>query len=195
MNYFATALCLLVGVVPLGACAQGKTVKWKEEVKLASGAVIVVDRSQNYRQVYSGGPFRPGWLRENERVSASLQSPRREIKWEGKPIPLALDVAPDGSVCLVALTTADAAGENEYGQKLQPGEIYYLAYLLAQSQNQWQRIPVTAVPQEFQPNMMVDARRLFIEEGSTVTYVDLALKAKVDSDPRIDRAFRNWPRK
>jgi hypothetical protein len=172
-----------------------KTINWKEEVRLIGGQTIVVERSQDYRRVYSGGPFRPGWLREQERLNATLQSPRREIKWEGKPIPLALDVAPDGNIYLVAVTTAGTSGENEYGRKLQPNETYYVAYQLGVDQTQWRRIQITAVPSEFQPNMMVDTHGLFIQKGSTATFVDLALKAKVDSDPRISRTLRDWPRK
>jgi hypothetical protein len=106
---------------------------------------------------------------------------------------LALDGAPDGNIYLVALTTAEMSGENDYWRKLQPGEMYYVAYRRGVDQTQWQPIPITAVPRTFHPNLMIDARTLFIDRRSTVTFVDLALKAKTDADPRIDSHFRKWP--
>ena len=41
-------LCLAF-LLPLTACSQMKSIKWKEEVRLASGRVIIVQRTEDYR--------------------------------------------------------------------------------------------------------------------------------------------------
>lgn len=180
----------LAMTLPLTACSQAKkTVEWKEQVKLANGQTIVVRRSQDYLYGYAGGG-RPGWLFDYERMRATFASSGAEIAWQGRLTPLALDIAPNGDVYLVAVV-ATVAGRKEYRV---PDDTNHLAFK-QEANNPWQRVPITEVPREFRPNMMADTYGLFIEKASTADFVDLALKASVDSDPRIARRYRDWPRK
>jgi hypothetical protein len=167
-----------------------KTVNWKEETKLTTGQVIIVERSQDYRSVYSGGAYRPGWLFDYERIRARFPSPSGVITWEGRLTPLALDIAADGQIYLVAVAAA-AAGAKEY--HLKPDE-YHVAFEYESSRSQWKQIALGKVPQQLRPNLLADTWGLFIQQRSTVDLVDLALKAKVDSDPRIVWFYKNWPR-
>ena len=128
-----------------------------------------------------------GWLFNYERIRTTLPVTSEDVAWEGRLKPWALDVAADGGIYLVAVA-AEAAREKEY--KLGPNE-YHVAFKYVG--NQWHRIPITSVPREFQPNMMADTRGLFIENGSTTDFVDLALKSKVDSDLRIVKWYRIGP--
>jgi len=180
------AFCLAI-LTPLTACSDMKTIKWREEVKLASGQMIIVERAEDYRLVGEPGAG-TGWLFDYERIRTVLPPLSGEIAWEGRLTPLALDIASDGTVYLVAVV-ANAAGRKEYSL---PDGINHVAFKYA-GNNQWQRVPVTTVPHEFRPNLMADTWSLFIKQRSTTDFVDLALKAKVDSNPRIDSRFRKWP--
>jgi hypothetical protein len=178
---------LLMAVIPLTACSQMKTITWKEEVKLLSGQVIVVERSEDFRQVYAGGGG-PGWLFQYERIRTTLPRIKGEIAWEGRLTPLALDASADGSIYLVAVV-AEAAGRKEYAL---PDGINHVAFRYS-GNNKWQRVPISTVPSEFRPNFLASTHGLFIEQRSTTKSVDLALKATVDSDPRIASRYRKWP--
>jgi len=179
---------LIIALMPLSAYSQMKTVKWKEEVRLTNGQMIIVERAQDYRYGYAGGG-RPGWLFDYARIRGTFPPPNGEIAWEGRLAPLALDIASNGSIYLVAVL-ATVAGQKEYG--MSDGS-YHVAFNFM-ANNKWQRIPITAVPREFKPNMMAATHRFFIVDGSTVDFVDLPLKTKVDSDPRLVKKYRDWPR-
>jgi hypothetical protein len=179
---------LLMAVTPLMAYSQMKTITWKEEVKLTNGQVIIVERSEDYRQVYAGGGG-PGWLFQYERIRTTLP-PNGEIAWDARLKPLALDIATEGAIYLVA-AVATVAGQKEYGV---PDGSYHVAFKY-KGIKQWQRVSLDTVPREFRPNLLVSPQGLFIEQHSTVNFVDLALKAKADSDPRIVTWYRDWPRK
>ncbi len=181
-------LAVFMTLLPLAACSQAKTVTWREEAKLTNGQVIVVRRAQDYRRVYAGGGG-PGWLFDHERVSATFPPSRVDVTWEGRLKPLALDIASTGEIYLVAVV-ATAAGRKEYAI---PKGSYHVAFR-HHGNGRWERVPLTAVPREFRPNIMAGTYGLFIDKGSTVNFVDLALKASVDSDPRLVRWYRDWPR-
>ncbi len=181
-------LTVFMTLLPLAACSQAKTVTWREEVKLANGQTIVVRRSQDYRRVYAGGGG-PGWLFDYERVSATFAPSRIDVSWEGRLKPLALDVASNGNISLVAVV-ANVSGRKEYGI---PKGSNHVAFK-RDGANAWQRVPINAVPREFRPNMMAATYGLFIDKASIVDFVDLALKADVDSDPRLAKWYRDWPR-
>lgn len=187
MNYFVT-IFLLLGLAPLAAGTQTKAVNWKEEVKLSDGQIAIVERSENYRPVFEPGARGSGWLFMNERLRATLPPSNRKIVWEARLEPIALDVAASGEIYLVAVV-AEAAGRKEYAV---PDGTNHVAFKYIEN-NQWQRVPITSIPRELHPNLMVATRRLFIEQRSTTDFVDLALKAKMDADPRIDSRFRKWP--
>src|SRR5471030_741047 len=75
----------LAACISLAACSKQsdiKTIKWREEVKLADGQVIIAERSEDYRNVYAGGDAN-GWHFEHTRIKVMLGSIRKEIVWEG----------------------------------------------------------------------------------------------------------------
>ena len=179
---------LLMAVTPLMACSQMKTVNWKEEVKLTNGQVIVVERSEDYRQVYAGGGG-PGWLFQYERLRTTLPLPNGEIAWDGRLKPLVLDITADGGGVYLIAVVAEAAGRKEYSL---PDGINHVAFKYS-ANNQWQRVPISTIPRELRPNLLASTQGLFIDQRSTTKFVDLALKETVDSDPRLDSRYRKWP--
>jgi hypothetical protein len=170
----------------LAACSpKTKTLKWREEVKLASGQVIMAERQKDYRSVYNGN--NKGWHFEYEHLKAVLP-PNRSVSWEGKVGGLALDVAKDGEIYLV--TTIDTSqGRYEYSV---PDDVNHVAFKYNAS-GQWERIPVTSIPQEIHPNLFVKADALFIDQGyQSNDVIVLALKSKLDSDPLMDQEYKGW---
>lgn len=181
-------LLTVLTALPLAACSQSKNVTWREEVKLANGQVIVVRRSQDYRRAYAGGGG-PGWLFDYERVTATLPTSHVDVSWEGRLKPLALDIALNGDVYLVAVV-ANLAGRKEYAV---PEGSYHVGFK-RDANGRWARVPLNTVPPVFRPNIMAGTYGLFIDKGSTIDFVDLASKASVDSDPRLVKWYRDWPR-
>ena len=182
------AFAALVFIPGLG-CSQNKTVNWKEEVRLRNKQVVIIERNQEYRAGGEPGHRGAGWIFDNERIKAALPSPNGDVRWQAHLHPLSIDVSDDGKVYLVTVV-ADARGRQEYGL---PGQTNHIAFRYI-GNDQWERVPLGAVPAEFRPNFLIDWFGLFIEKGSKVDFVDLALKEKLDSDHRIDSRFRGWPR-
>ena len=164
-----------------------KTISWREQVRLHSGQVISVERSEQYRMVYNGGPGL-SWLFTAEHFQAHLPAPIGEVAWTGALTPLALDVSSRNVVYLVTVVTTEA-GEKEYGRM--PADKAHVAFKYL-GNGQWQEIPISEIPKEFHPNLFVNTDTLFFVQHSHIKTVSLALKAKLDSDPRIVKAFRGW---
>lgn len=181
------ALCS-VFIAPLAACSNMKTVSWREEVRLHTGQVITVDRSETFRMVYSGGPG-PGWLFQSERITAHFPPPIGDVTWSGILTPIAIDATSADQLYLVA-NIANLAGAKEYPR---PGDIPQVAFKYLGHAN-WQRIPISEVPGQIHRNLLVDTYDLFIQNHSKVNYVGFDLKEKIDSDPRISKDLLDWPR-
>ena len=179
------ALCA-VFVAPLAACSNMKTISWREEVRLHTGQVIMVDRAENYRLVSEG--LRSGWLFDTETIKAHFPPPVGEITWSGILTPIAIDATSTGQVYLVA-DIANSAGAG-YPR---PGGIPQVSFRYL-GQNQWKRIPISEIPGDFHRNLLADTYTLFIQDHSKTKFVDFALKARVDSNPRIDKKYLDWPR-
>jgi len=69
---FCFVVFITVASIPLSGCSQTKTVNWKEEVKLRSGKVVIVERSEDYRRASEPGVRGPGWLFSYERITAPV---------------------------------------------------------------------------------------------------------------------------
>ena len=189
LRHVARGLIVCMTLIsPLAACSNMKTISWREQVRLHSGQVITVDRSEKFRSVYSGGPG-PGWLFQNERLTAHFPKPIGDITWNGILTPIAVDVATNGNVYLVA-DIATLEGEKEYQV---PDGVYQVAFEYLKNGN-WEHIPLSTVPQEIRRNLFVNIYRLFIIQKSKQNFLDLALKSKMDADPRISRDMLDWPR-
>ena len=180
------AFCLAI-LIPLTACSDMKTINWREEVKLSSGQIIIVERSQDYRLVGEPGAG-TGWLFDYAHIRAVLPIRNVDVMWEGRLQPLAIDVSQDGTIYLVAVA-ATYAGEKEYAL---PEGTHHVAFKYSGS-SKWQRIPIESVPHEFRPNLLAAVHSLFIKQKFVTTnIIDLVLKGKVDSDPRIIPPYRGW---
>ena len=174
-------------VAPLAACSNMKTISWREEVRLHTGQIIMVDRTENYRLVSEG--LRSGWLFDTETIKAHFPPPVGEITWSGILTPIAIDATSTGQVYLVA-DKANLAGIKAY--PTQDG-IPQVAFKYV-SADKWQRIAISEIPADFHRNLLSDTYTLFIQDHSDANFVDFALKTKVDSDPRISKDMLDWPR-
>lgn len=186
------AFCLAM-LGPLAACAEEdmKTYKWREEVKLSNGNVIVADQMETFRTKEEA--LRRGALLNNYRIEATFPAPASTtVVWEGHLWPLALDISPDGQIYLVTVVQT-RQGRLEYSV---PGGVYHVAFKY-RGASQWERIPIESVPHEFKPNLFMGINVLFIKQGyDTSKLVDLALKEKIDSDPReFEWWFRSWQKR
>jgi hypothetical protein len=179
----------LAVLIPLTACSQMKTITWREEVKLTNGQIVVVERTAKFRNVYAGGTSN-GWLFQHASIKAVLPPLNKEVVWEGGLNPLALDVAKNGEIYLVA-TVETSQGRADYS--LSHGNHVAYQYGL---DGQWIRIPVETVPHEMHPNLLIDDATLFIYHGhSTSEVLALALKEKLNTENAYDERYRSWPTK
>ena len=182
------ALCS-VFVAPLAACSNTKTIQWHEQVKLHDGKVIVVERMQTYRAVQVD-IYKPKWMFKKERIQATLPTtPPTTVAWEGPLEPLAIDMTKSGSIYLVAI---DVTGN--LPQKYKPDNGFHVAFKY-EGNNHWERIPREEVPENFKVNLFVSAADLFVDQKYSGHTIDLQLKQKIDSDPRIGPMFRGWDKK
>src|ERR1039457_2516019 len=158
-GHFMQLCCFcLVALIPLAACSQMKTITWREQVKLSDGQIIVVERTATFRNVYAGGTGN-GWLFQRERIKAVLPPLNKEVVWEGGLEPLAIDVAKNGEIYLVAIAET-SQGQEEYSI----GDTRHAAFKFSGS-GQWIRTPVESVPHEIHPNLLIDRVTLFIDHG------------------------------
>lgn len=183
--------CLLCIVMskPLTACSEEdmKTVKWREEVKLASGQIIIAEQTETYRTEQAAQ--RLGTLLNSYRIQATFPAPiSTTVYWDGHLKPLAIDIADDGNIYLVVVIET-RQGRREYSV---PDSVNHVAFRYNEN-GQWERVLITSIPQEIKPNLFVSMGELFVKRGyPTDKVIDLPLKQKIDSDPRIDRRYRSW---
>ena len=180
---------LMVGVLSITSTfAAAKDIHWKEQVRLSSGEVIVVERGESLRSVYDGGPLRPGWLFDEAWLKGNLPGVG-ETTWQGALSPLVLDVTAHGEWYLLAIVRT-LRGEREY--KLASSTRYVAFKLQA---GVWQRIPFAEFPEQFLPNLLGNTSRLFqIDETPSGTMVDFEMKHKVDSVRNLDAAYKRIDR-
>ena len=191
MNGYGKLCVMSILLLSHTACAATpaiKTVEWKEEVKLNTGQIIIVERTQNYRSVSEPGAG-TGWLFDKERIRATFGvAPGTSVTWEGVLRPLAIDITKQGVAYLVA-TAATFRGRQAHGI---PEGAYHVAFK-QESPGIWERISIDSVPDEFHPNLLISTYRLFItEQYRSAKVIDLSMKASVDSDPRIDPVYKTW---
>ena len=187
-------LCVLCIAIcgPLTACAENiKTFKWREEVRLSNGQVIVVERNQEYK-LTGGEPFHTAWQFGRERIQATFSTTiPTTVVWEGGLAALSIDMATNGDIYLVT-TVQNRQGAREYSVGY---DVDYVAFRYI-GVNQWGRITMESVPHEMRPNLLVLSGKLFIkDQHPTSETIDLVLKQKVDSDPRIAQRYRSWSTK
>lgn len=98
---FACGMLFLTSLITLAACASEKTVRWKEEVQLSDGRVILVQRTMH--MIPGGGEWlrSSGWRADWYEMQFELpDSGARPILWRSVPrrpardpeLPLVLDV-------------------------------------------------------------------------------------------------------
>jgi hypothetical protein len=179
----------IVGVLSLATTsASAKEIYWTEQVRLSSGEVIVVERGETLRSVYSGGPLRPGWLFDEAWLKATLPGVGK-TRWEGAVSPLVLDVDSNGDWHLLGIAVA-YRGREEY--KLSVGKAYVAFKLIA---GVWQRVRFAEFPVAFQPNLLGDTYTLFIQrQHPSGEFIDTELKRKIDSSPALSAKYKRVER-
>jgi hypothetical protein len=180
-------LCALMGFVIPAWAEKTKEIHWREEVRLTTGEVVTVERGEKLNLV-TGDRFDPGWLFDEAWLNATLPGVGK-IRWQGALSPLVLNVTKSGDWYLLGIAVA-YRGLRDY----QLGEEKrYVAFKLRD--RLWQRIPFAEFPVEFQPNLLGDTYTLFIERGQrSGTLVDFKLKAEIDADPTLDKAYKRIDR-
>ena len=182
-------LAAIVGALSVtSSLAAAKDIHWKEQVRLSNGEVIVVERGESLRSVYSGGPLRPSWLFDEAWLKATLPGVG-ETRWDGAVSPLVLDVSSKGEWHLLGIVVA-YRGRESY--KLPVGKCYVAFKLRA---GVWERVPFVDFPTSFQPNLLGDTFTLFIErQQPSGAFIDLEFKTKIDSSPTLPPKYRRLDR-
>ena len=190
--YFLFPMLIVATFVSLTACGLGhqddlKTIKWREELLLSNGQIIVADLSETYRTQEAA--MRIGQLFDSYKIEVSIPSATlTTVVWEGRLKPLALDVGKDGKIYLVTVPTTNP-GAREYSI----GSADHHAAFTFNVNKEWERVPIESIPFEIKPNLLISVADLFIKRVFPPgQIVDLATKKKADSDPRIYRTFRTW---
>jgi hypothetical protein len=164
-----------------------KRIHWKEQMRLSTGEVIVIERGERRRLAYGGQlPF--GWLFDEAWLEAKLPG-IGTTRWEGALSPLILDVTPAGEWYLLGAVYA-SRGRKDYRL---PEHKRYVAFKLRNSS--WQRISFTEFPDSFQPNLLVSTGTLLWEkEIQNGMLVDFEMKHRADSDRTLDKSLRRIDR-
>lgn len=173
----------------LVACASAdyrKEIYWKEQVRLSTGEMILVDRGERRRRAGEG--FSNGWLFDDAWLEANLPGVGK-ARWEGALLPLVLDVTARGEWYLLGVTQS-SRGEKDYRL---PEHKRYVAFKLSQSL--WERIPFAQFPDSFSPNLLANTGRLFVIEGArNGVFVDFEMKQRVDSLPTVGKHYKRIDR-
>jgi hypothetical protein len=167
------------------ACSQSKKdVTWKEEVRLTSNAIIVIERTQSYRRVSEPGAG-SGWLFDHAKLMAQMPNQTASVSWEGDLQPLILDLDEKGTIYLLG-TVQGYKGRRAYGV------VEGTRYVRFRFENgAWIRIPLDQFPRNLKPNLLASVHELFEDDKKpSVTQVDIALKTKLDSDRRLPELYR-----
>lgn len=138
MSSFARVLCVLVGMSLLSSCLGKSTYRWKEEVQLHDGRVIVIERSVRTGEapVELGQP--PG---ESGYTLTSKTSGGKSVTWDGGKAfsPMILDFV--GEVPYVVATGRTGPDYVKHGCPKPP--YFFFRYV----DGTWQRINYKEFPQ------------------------------------------------
>jgi hypothetical protein len=178
-SVFFLTLCL-----PILACSQMKTIEWREEVQLSNGKIVIVERALDCQNVYGGGSGNGCFFKE-ARIKGKLRSDTEEIAWKGKVGPLALDIAKDGNIYLVAIVET-IQGEAFYNVKDD-----HVAFRYG-NDGKWSQIPIAEVPKELHANLFVNATELFLDEGKPTTQIMNLARKKIESNRSVAPRYKHW---
>lgn len=187
----ARTLWFLLLLLPLtGGCASNmKKFEWTEDVKLADGRVILVQRMTEFRSVMDvGAGFQRGALFDNASISADLPAPvSRRVEWAGRGLsPFILEMLPDGRVYLVCLVET---GEGSHLWKV-PRHEFYVSFLL--EDDKWKRIPLPDLPPMMGAgNLMAVVHTVFIvRAGPAPKHLDFKAKDTIAAEHALNRIRR-----
>lgn len=184
---------LLIGVLLVQTgCATAqpggkmKEIHWREQVRLSTGEVIVVERGEKLRRTGEG--LKNWWLFDEGWLQAKLPGVG-STRWEGTLSPLVLDVTAKGEWYLLGVIAAPRA----YREFNLPEHKWYVAFKL--QEGVWQRVPFAEFPEAFKPNLLADSYELFIKrEHPNGSLVEFDLKSRIDVDPRISPVYKRIDR-
>lgn len=176
-----TAKLVLIGFTAtfFSGCSA-KEIQWKEEVRLATGQIIIAERTDRYKRVLDvGAGFQSGWLYQTGRVRVELPAPiSRTVEWEGTLQPLVLDVLSGSTVYFVG-AAASRASRDEW--RIPDNEKYVVFRL---SPDGWKRVPLDNLPPDAAPNLLASTRHFFAPTDDF--HLDASSLIKLETKHKID---------
>jgi hypothetical protein len=182
VRWIIAGVALLLLVPGLGACSGGRTLEWKQEVKLHDGRVILVDRiSKQTGKLTPEGAI----LEYEQTLTFTHPDTGQRLIWmlpKGTGVRM-LDF--ERGVPYFVLTAKSITDYNDWGCPNPPWIVYRL------EQGEWLRVGVEQLPVRFiRPNMLLAARTDERASGDglvTVQEMEAYLK-------RVDPPFRIFSR-
>ena len=164
-----------------------KDIHWREEVVVAPGTLIVVERGE--RLVLAGEPGAgQGWLFESAWLKATLPK-IGATEWSGFATPLVLNTE-NGVDWYLLCAIGSHRGEEEY--RLEAPFVYVVFRL---SGGAWHRIPFGEFPKALRPNLLGDPQDHFIRRGhKNGSLVDLTTKRRAEDDPSLSPTYKSIDR-
>ena len=172
----------------LSSCfSSSKNITWREETKLANGQMVIVEQSIDFRSAFNGAGT--GWTAVDSRLKVVLPPKNQEVVWDGRLLaPIALDVATNGDIYLVAIAEAE---EDRQKYSLSRG-LYHVAFKY-KGNGEWTHIPLDAVPHEMQANLFTDPGGYFIgAKHSTEGVLDWAFKEQDKNSLPAGNIAKGW---
>jgi hypothetical protein len=141
---------LLLTSFSLTACGGGRTIEWKQEVRLHDGRVIVIDRVSKQ----TGKIFPENTIIEYEKTLTFTHPDTGErIRWTLPKGTGAWMLDFDGEIPYYVLLTSSVADYNDWGCPNPPPIVFRY------EQRQWSRIPIEQLPTRFvKPNLLLAAK-------------------------------------
>lgn len=176
--------CCLLMCTSLAACSDGRTIDWKQEVKLHDGGVIALDRISKQ----TGKTFPESTILEYEQsIAFTIPDTNEHVSWIlPKGVGAVLLDFNDG----VPYFVGRAMSVSDYNSWKCPNP---LALVFRYVNQQWNRITVDELPSRFvTPNLILSAASVPVAKSSTVLTVHDV--DKFFGDPRMSTSFRIIPR-
>lgn len=181
----------------LSACSEDADMvdlKWKEEVKLNTGPIVIATQLMRYRPTEVAAA--KGLLAIFQLTIEIPSVASTPIVWDGRVSPLAINIGKDGQLYLVGIArTQDAGRYYSLGMNIQHVAFKYDVQL------GWKRVSLASVPLEISPNLLVNLKWLeknpdYQSGGATASkIINIDLKDRTNQiDPAIPQDYRKWPR-
>jgi len=164
------AAILATGIL---ATACTKSENWEEEVKLSTGEVVVVTRTQTYERYSELGAPGDGWLRVEARLKFTPPiAGSAPVTWQADLHPLILDLA-NGNPVIVA--KADYCEQYyRHGHPIPPYMVFEFL------DGQWKRSKLSATHANAKANLLLN-----VEDRGDRSRVTIDFKSRSNSRPGL----------